>query len=86
RGEWAGKMPITCTPIPFTFAKIGSKIIMDATIDEEYATNARLTVTTTDTLNAMQKGGIGSFTVDEAKACVDKAFRKARGVRAIVEG
>ncbi|MFH0862365.1 MAG: RNA-binding protein, partial [Candidatus Altiarchaeota archaeon] len=47
RGEWAGKMPITCTPIPFTFAKIGSKIIMDATIDEEYATNARLTVTTT---------------------------------------
>ena len=85
RGEWDGKLPITKAPIPFTFTKIGSKIIMDATVDEECAADARLTVTTTDTLNAMQKGGIGSFTQDEVKACVDKAFKKAASVRAKVE-
>jgi exosome complex component RRP42 len=85
RGEWAGKLPITCAPIPFTFSKIGSNIIMDATSDEECATDARLTVTTTNTLNAMQKGGIGSFTVDEVKSCVDKAFKKAQSVRSQIQ-
>ena len=85
RGEWDGKPPITCTPIPFTFSKVGSKIIMDASQEEECATEARLTVTTTDTLNAMQKGGTGSFTPDEVKECVDKAFKKAQDVRDKVE-
>ena len=85
RGEWDGKLPITCIPIPFTFGKIGSKIVMDTQIDEEYAMDARLTVTTTSTLNAMQKGGMGSFTVDEVKGCVDKAFKRAPEIRRLVE-
>ncbi|MFH1055953.1 MAG: exosome complex protein Rrp42 [Candidatus Altiarchaeota archaeon] len=86
RGEWAGKLPLTCTPIPITFHKIGHSIIVDPTIEEEYAMDARLTVTTTDTLNAMQKGGLGSFTMDEVKDCVDKAFKTAPKIRSIVEG
>jgi exosome complex component RRP42 len=86
RGEWAGGLPLTCTPVPFTFYKVGSSILMDAHIDEEYASDARLTVTTTETLNAMQKGGVGSFTVDEVKQCVETAFRRASEVRTIVEG
>jgi exosome complex component RRP42 len=86
RGEWAGGLPLTSTPVPFTFYKIGSAILMDAAMDEEYAADARLTVTTTETLNAMQKGGVGSFKVDEVKQCVDTAFKRAAEVRAIVEG
>ncbi len=85
RGEWAGGLPLTCTPIPFTYHKIGGSIIMDPTCEEEYAVDARLTVTTTDTLNAMQKGGSGSFTADEVKACVHKSFQKAAPVRKQVE-
>jgi exosome complex component RRP42 len=85
RGEWAGKLPITCTPIPFTYHKIGSAIVMDPTADEEYAVDARLTVTTTDTINAMQKGGIGSFTADEVKYCVAQGFRRAPEIRAKIE-
>jgi exosome complex component RRP42 len=85
RGEWAGKLPMTCTPIPFTFGKVGSAILMDAQADEEFAMDARLTVTTSDTLNAMQKGGVGSFTMDEVTSCVETAFRRAPQVRKMVE-
>ena len=85
RGEWAGKLPLTCTPIPLTFAKIAGNVVADPCIDEEYACDARLTVTTTDTLNAMQKGGVGSLTIEEVEHAVDLAFKKAGDVRKVVE-
>jgi len=86
RGEWAGKLPLTCTPIPTTFAKIRDKILADPTLDEEYAMDARLTVATTDTLNALQKGGVGKFTAEEVESIVDMAFEKAGDLRKKVEG
>ncbi|MBD3388443.1 MAG: exosome complex protein Rrp42 [Candidatus Altiarchaeales archaeon] len=86
RGEWDGKLPVTCTPVSFTFGKIGSNILLDPCSDEEYALDTRLTVTTTDTVNAMQKGGNGSFKPEEAKDCVSKAFKKAPEIRKILEG
>ncbi len=85
RGEWDGKIPMESTPVPLTFHKIRDKIILDPTTDEEYAMDARLTVTTTDTLNALQKGGTGSFTVDEAKSCVDTAFKRGKEIRSVME-
>jgi exosome complex component RRP42 len=85
RGEWAGKLPITCTPIPLTFAKVAGRLVADPCLDEEYARDARLTITTTDTVNAMQKGGIGSLTIEEVEYAVDLAFKKADEVRKIVE-
>lgn len=86
RGEWAGDLPIESVPVPITYSKIGSKIIMDADLDEEYASDARLTVTTTDTLNAMQKGGRGAFTPEEVKQCVSKAFEKSNDLRGLIKG
>jgi exosome complex component RRP42 len=86
RGEWAGKLPLTSTPVPFTFHKIGKTIVVDATVDEEYASDARLTVTTTDMINAMQKGNIGALSLQEVRECVAKAFSMAADVRAKVEG
>lgn len=85
RGEWAGKLPITCTPIPLTLAKIGGNIVVDPCIDEEYAMDARLTITATDTINAMQKGGAGSLTIEEVEAAVDLSFAKQEEVRKLVE-
>ena len=58
RGEWEGKLPVGRVPIPCTVAKIGNAVISDPCLDEEYAADARLTIATTDKLNAMQKGGI----------------------------
>ncbi|MFH1403009.1 MAG: exosome complex protein Rrp42 [Candidatus Altiarchaeota archaeon] len=85
RGDWKGKLPITCTPIPNTFAKIRDTIVLDPLSDEEYAMDARLTVTTTDTVNAMQKGGEGKFTIDEIEGIVDKAFENSGKIRDLVE-
>jgi len=84
RGEWAGNLEITSTPIPVTFSKIGGKIVLDADIVEENAVDARLTVATTDTLNAMQKGGKGAFSSDEVKECVRRAFEIAPTIRGLI--
>jgi exosome complex component RRP42 len=86
RGEWKGKLPTTCTPIACTFAKITDKVMLDPSLDEEYAMDTRLTVTTTDTINAMQKGGHGTLTMDEIERCVDMAFEKSKEIRKLVEG
>ncbi len=85
RGEWDGKLQLSSTPVPFTLSKIGSQIVFDADLDEEYAADARLTITTTDTLNAMQKGGMGFFTREEVKSMVRKAFDMAPEVRKTLE-
>ena len=85
RGEWGGKLPLTCTPIPLTVAKIAGNILVDPSIDEEYALDARVTATTSDTLNAMQKGGVGSITAEEAERIVEMSFAKSAEVRDLVE-
>ncbi len=85
RGEWDGKLPLTCTPIPLTIAQIAGQLLVDPTIDEEYSLDARLTVTVSDTLNALQKGGFGSLTLEQAEAAVDLAFKKSAEVKEVVE-
>lgn len=85
RGEWSGKLPVSCVPIPCTHVKIADKMALDPTLDEEYAMDARLTVTTTDVINAMQKGGFGSFTLEEIENAVDLSFKKAAETRRMVE-
>lgn len=84
-GEYAGKLPMKCIPVPCTFAKIGDNILLDPSIEEEYAMDARLTVATTDTINAMQKGGTGAFKEEEIMSAVDKAFTKAGEIRRMLE-
>lgn len=85
RGEWQGKLPVTCTPISCTLAKITDKLLVDPSLDEEYAMDARLTITTTDTINAMQKGGVGALKMEEVERSVDLAFEKAKELRRMVE-
>lgn len=79
-------LDITCIPVSSTTAKIGDKILWDPDLDEEYAQDARLTVTTTDTVNAMQKGGNGSYTVKEVEDIVDLAFGKSEVIRKLIKG
>ncbi|VVB54644.1 Exosome complex component Rrp42 [uncultured archaeon] len=84
-GNWTDKkLPVTCAPVSSTFAKIGNAIVLDPTLDEEYGMDARLTLTVTDTMNAAQKGGVGSFTPDEVEECVDKAFERAEEIRRLI--
>ncbi len=85
RGEWAGRLPVTCIPVPCTVAKIGNEILLDPNLDEEYAMDSRLTVTTTDTINAMQKGGRGTLSEKEIYDAIDLSFEKAGDIRRLIE-
>lgn len=90
-GEQYGKgpntpLPITCTPISVTEAKLGNTLIVDPEYDEEQISSARLTVTTDDNGNfrAMQKGGCGSITLDELSLCLDRAVEIGAEIRKII--
>ncbi|MBN2014973.1 MAG: exosome complex protein Rrp42 [Candidatus Altiarchaeota archaeon] len=86
RGEHTVKLPVTCTPIPCTTAKIADCVIVDPDMDEEYAMDSRLTVATTDTINAMQKGGQGTLREEEVLDAIDLSFKCAKDIRRLVEG
>lgn len=68
--------PLRKYPVAVTFAKIGDKLLLDPSLEEEQVTDARLTMTFTEdgALCAMQKGGNGCFTREE----VEKAFQLAK--------
>lgn len=85
RGEWNGKLPISCTPIPCTSVKIGDSILVDPSLDEEYAMDARLTVATTDTINAMQKGGQGALKDEDVFSAIDLSIQKGEEIRKIIQ-
>jgi len=79
-------LPVTCTPISVTAAKIGNNLILDPNFDEEQISSARLTITTDDDGNyrAMQKGGSGPITLDELTQCLDMARDTGKKVRKII--
>lgn len=90
-GEQYGKgenkpLPVTCTPVSVTSAKLGNTLIVDPDYDEEQISTARLTVTTDDDGNfrAMQKGGRGSITLDELSLCLDRAVEIGAEIRKII--
>ncbi len=79
-------LPVRKIPIPFTFAKIGNKILLDPCKEEEEAMDARFTVTIVDNkICAMQKGHGGFFTEQEVKNMIKIALEKYEKVVGIVK-
>lgn len=76
-------LPLTKEPVSVTVYKINGKLLVDPTLDEEKAYEARLTVASDkdDTLSAMQKGGNGTFTIEEVAKIIDLALEKAKELR-----
>ena len=81
-------LPLMHTPISLTAVKIDDKILVDPTHDEERVADARLTVTTTETGNlcAMQKGGEGSFSIEEVFKVIDLSRRLGAETRSKLPG
>ncbi len=79
-------LPVTCTPVSVTSAKLGNTLIVDPDYDEEQISTARLTVTTDDAGNfrAMQKGRRGSITLDELRLCLARAVEIGAEIRKII--
>jgi exosome complex component RRP42 len=71
-GEKDGKLPVNEPPISCTTAKIGGQLLSDPGLEENQVMEARLTVALDGdgNIRAMQKGGNGSFKVDEVKAII----------------
>jgi len=80
-------LPVVNHPVAVTFAKIGNKLILDTSLDEEEVMDARLTITMDKEghIVAMQKGGgSGYFTKEEILEAVKIASEKTLQLRKIV--
>ena len=76
------KLPLNeAVPIAMTFYKIGNGIILDPTVEEEEASDARLTIAMSkdkkeEVINAMQKGGFYALTEKEVFHIIDSAEKE----------
>lgn len=75
------KLPITKKPITITLYKINGKTIVDPTLEEEDASDARFSVTIEgEIIYAVQKGGIESFTEKEILEMLELAIEKSKEI------
>lgn len=81
------KLKLKESPVPVTVLKIDGKFIVDPTLDEEEAMDARLTVSTTEDgrICAMQKGGDEPITEEELLKMVDLAVKKGKDLRGLLK-
>ncbi len=77
------KLPLEFSPLPVTIFKIGDSFLVDPSEEEEKASDARLTVTTTEkgTICALQKGGEAPLTAKEIEDAIELAIIKSNEIR-----
>lgn len=79
------KIPLNINekPLMSTFAKIGDKLIVDPSLEEENIMGARISVgmREDDSLCAMQKGGKDTFTKEEIMEAINLAKQKTKELR-----
>lgn len=70
-------------PVAVTVHKLGGHYLVDPLPEEEAASDARLTITTTQdgTLCALQKGGTSSFTLEDIDTMVGLALQRSKDLR-----
>ncbi len=76
-------LPIVKEPLPVTIYKINGSFLVDPTIEEEGAYDARLTITSDSygMISALQKGGEAPLSIADIKAMIDLALEKATFLR-----
>ncbi|MEM4554572.1 MAG: exosome complex protein Rrp42 [Candidatus Anstonellaceae archaeon] len=85
RGEYAGKLSIKEKVVSCTFGKLGDKVFIDPSLDEERGMDCRLTLATTSThICAGQKGGWGALSYKDLVELSDIAFKKGNELRAML--
>ena len=80
-------LTLGCLPVSCTVRKIGKHFLVDPTVVEEGCNDARLTVAVMDDgkLCAMQKGGNGLLTVDDANKMVEIAIKGTKQLRKVLK-
>ena len=77
-------------PLTTTFFKIADKIFIDPTTEEEEATDGRLTFEISNNgkeemINAMQKGGEATFTLEEVEMMAEEATKMFKKLNILVQ-
>ncbi len=87
REKLKDSLPIVHTPITVTVGKIGSKMIIDPTFEEEQVLDAKLSVSVTEEekICAMQKSGPKGLTDDDVDKMIDLVVKKTKELRKLVE-
>lgn len=82
------KLPVNKTPIAVTVYKVGGKLLVDPTSEEEQSYEARLTIGSDakKIISSLQKGGAAPISIDEVSEMVDIALEKAAFLRKIYQG
>ncbi len=77
-------VPVKKTPVSVTFARIGERMVVDPSAEEEASMDMRITITTEDGGNvcATQKGEASTITPAQVLEAADIAIRVGRDVRA----
>lgn len=79
--------PISKKPITTTMAKINEKLMVDPCLDEEGVLDARISMATTEdgSVCAIQKGGVGTLTLEDVETALELARAKAGELRKYIE-
>ncbi|MFH1239681.1 MAG: exosome complex protein Rrp42 [Candidatus Diapherotrites archaeon] len=87
KGEYVGKLKLANIPVLCTSSKIGSKILIDATSEEDVASTARFSLASieNDILTACQKGKNGYFTAKELDDIVEMTIKKGKDIRKLLQ-
>ncbi|MCX8196781.1 MAG: exosome complex protein Rrp42 [Candidatus Micrarchaeota archaeon] len=85
RGEYAGKLPTKDKVVSCTFGKLGDKVFIDPSLDEERGMDCRITFATTPThICAGQKGGWGAFSYKDIVELSELAIKKGDELRSLL--
>lgn len=92
-GEFTDKklpLKIENMPLTVTFFKIGDKIFVDPTREEEDCADGRITFEISDSgkepvINAIQKGGNATFTVQEVETMAEEAVKIFKKLNSFVQ-
>lgn len=76
-------LPLVKEPLPVTVYKINSSLLIDPSLEEEKAYEARLTVSSdvNDVISAMQKGGDAPLSLEDISKMIDLSLKKAKFLR-----
>ena len=81
-------LPLQNIPVEVTVVKIGDKLLLDPTIEEEALIDAQITIATGENqeICAIQKSQVGTLTLDEVHQAMEIAKNKADELRTNVLG
>lgn len=81
--EWV-PVPVEKTPVSVTFARIGDRVVVDPSAEEEASMDMRITITTEDegSVCASQKGEASTITPAQVLQAADTSIKIGKEIRA----